>query len=309
MKIIEVRKIWDKAPHNAFTDLIRFQEHWFCAFREGTAHKSPDGALRILSSVDGKKWEPVGLITSTNSDLRDPKLAVTPEGQLMLCGGEALHDTSKHAHQSSVWFSKDGKTWSEKHKIGDLDFWLWRVTWHRGRAYSIGYYDRKDQFIRLYCSEDGKSFDTLVDRLFDIGFPNESMLVFDGDTAYCLLRRDGNPNTAMLGISHAPYTKWEWKDLGVRVGGPCLLRLPDARLVAAVRLYDGARRTSLCWVDPQWGRLREALKLPSGGDTSYAGLVLHDGILWVSYYSSHEGKAAIYLARVEVDNQGDVRTR
>ena len=47
------------------------------------------------------------------------------------------------------------------------------------------------------------------------------------------------------------------------------------------------------------GRLSESgyeplLTLPSGGDTSYPGLVWHDGLLWVSYYSSHEGKAAIY---------------
>jgi hypothetical protein len=40
--------------------------------------------------------------------------------------------------------------------------------------------------------------------------------------------------------------------------------------------------------------------LPSGGDTSYPGLAYHAGLLWVSYYSSHEGKAAIYLAKVKL---------
>ena len=54
------------------------------------------------------------------------------------------------------------------------------------------------------------------------------------------------------------------------------------------------------WVSPKTGRLRECLTLPSGGDTSYAGLVWHDGLLWVSYYSSHEEKTAIYLAKVKV---------
>jgi len=43
----------------------------------------------------------------------------------------------------------------------------------------------------------------------------------------------------------------------------------------------------------------ELLRLPSGGDTSYPGLVWHGGLLWVSYYSSHEGRASIYLARCE----------
>jgi hypothetical protein len=27
---------------------------------------------------------------------------------------------------------------------------------------------------------------------------------------------------------------------------------------------------------------------------------MHDGLLWVSYYSSHEGKTNIYLAKVEL---------
>src|SRR5262249_6659452 len=46
--------------------------------------------------------------------------------------------------------------------------------------------------------------------------------------------------------------------------------------------------------------LKELITLPSGGDTSYAGLVWHDDLLWVSYYSSHEGRAPIYLAKVRL---------
>ena len=45
---------------------------------------------------------------------------------------------------------------------------------------------------------------------------------------------------------------------------------------------------------------QERLKLPSGGDCSYPGLVWHEGVLWVSYYSSHEGRTMIYLARVQL---------
>ena len=43
------------------------------------------------------------------------------------------------------------------------------------------------------------------------------------------------------------------------------------------------------------------LKLPSGGDSSYAGMVWHQGLLWLSYYSSHEGKTSIYLARIRLE--------
>ncbi len=299
-RLISVRRIWDQAPHNAFTDLVRFQDRWFCTFREADQHVSSDGALRVIVSADGESWESAALISSPDSDLRDPKLAVTPHGQLTLYGAAALHDRSKHSHQSLAWLSSDGRTWSDKHEIGEPDLWLWRVTWFQGTAYGVGYGCGQDRVVRLYSSNDGTTFHPLVERLYDVGDPNETALVFEQEAVYCLLRRDGSPGSALLGLSRAPYTHWEWKDLGVPVGGPNMLRLPDGRLVAAVRLYDERARTSLCWIDPQAGRLTEFQELPSGGDTSYAGLVLHDGLLWVSYYSSHENKTAIYLAKVKL---------
>jgi hypothetical protein len=299
-EIVALKKIWDQAPHNAFTDLVRLDDRWYCVFREGQDHVSPDGALRVITSTDGQSWESAALITSSNSDLRDAKITVTPDRQLMLCGAEALHDRSQKSHQSLAWFSPDGRQWSDRHEIGDPDFWLWRVSWHGGTAYGIGYGCGEDQSIRLYTSQDGKHFETLVPRLFDEGYPNETSIVFDGDRAYCLLRRDGRPNTGLIGTAVAPFTQWSWQDLGACIGGPHMIRLPDGRFVAAVRLYDPHVRTSLCWIEPSTGTMKEFLTLPSGGDTSYAGLVWHADLLWVSYYSSHEGKTSIYLAQVRL---------
>jgi hypothetical protein len=304
--MVKVQKIWDQAPHNAFTDLVRFQDRWFCVFREGQGHVSPDGALRVITSADGERWESAALITSPNSDLRDAKITVTPDGRLMLAGAEAINAPTTHRHQSLVWFSADGRTWSDKHEVGDRDNWLWRITWHKGQAYGFGYGCRNDnRGIRLFTSSDGKSFDTLIDKASVEGtYPNETSLVFvSDDTCYCLLRQDGQPNSGYLGASRPPYTEWNWQKLGVQLGGPHMLRLPDGRFVAAVRLYDKQVRTSLCWVDVEAGKITEFLALPSGGDTSYAGLVLHDGLLWVSYYSSHEGKTNIYLAQVAISPQ------
>jgi hypothetical protein len=137
--------------------------------------------------------------------------------------------------------------------------------------------------------------------LFSEGYPNESGFEFLPDgTALCLLRRDGEKASAQLGTAKAPYKEWSWRDVGVKIGGPALLRLPDGRLIAGVRLYDGKVRTALVEVDAEAGKLRELVALPSGGDSSYPGLVWHEGVLFVSYYSSHEGKTAIYLARMKM---------
>ena len=304
LKLFDVQKIWDAAPHNAFTDLIWHNGHFFCVFREGKTHVSPDGALRVITSADGEHWGPAALITSENSDLRDAKITVTPGGKLMLSGAEALHDKSVHTHQSLVWFSDDGYNWSKKQEIGNPDFWLWRTTWHNNEAFNFGYGCGEKKSLRLYKSHDGKTFKTLVENLNLEGYPNETSIVFKGDTAFCLLRRDGESKSGLLGISIPPYTVWSWKDLGVRIGGPDMILLPDGRFLAAVRLYETDNwhpaRTSLCWIDPVTGKLSEALTLPSGGDTSYAGMVWYEDVLWVSYYSSHEEKTSIYLTKIQI---------
>ncbi|MCC7336578.1 MAG: exo-alpha-sialidase [Pirellulaceae bacterium] len=306
--IVNVQRIWDAAHHNAFTDLIRFHDQWYCVFREGSSHVSPDGALRVIRSTDGKTWTSAALITSEVADLRDAKITVTPDQRLMLSGAAAMHDTSHYKHQSMSWFSDDGENWSEPVEVGERDNWLWRVTWHDGKAYGVGYQtnDSPERLAKLFRSPDGKHYDVIVERLFDQGYPNETSLVFTADdTCYCLLRRDAGSKTGQLGTSQPPYTDWSWKDLGIRIGGPQMIQLPDGRFVAAVRLLDGRTRTSLCWLDPTSGKITEFLTLPSGGDTSYAGLVWHADRLWVSYYSAHEANAdfttAIYFAEVELE--------
>ena len=298
-------QIWDAAPHNAFTDLVRHNDRWFCVFREGESHVSNDGALRVISSVDGKQWSSSALITCDSADLRDAKISVTPDGQLMLCGAAALHQPASYRHQSRTWFSTDGADWSEGHDVGDPDYWLWRVTWYGDTAYGIGYGTGSTRSTRLYQSNDGRSFERLVPTLLSEGYTNESALVFLADgRCVCLLRRDvyeDAPSTGLLGMAVPPYTEWTWKDLGVRIGGPDMIRLPDGRFFAVVRLYGeeegwGPAWTSLCEIDLEAGTLREQERLPSGGDTSYAGLVWHEDELWISYYSSHEEKTSIYLA-------------
>lgn len=306
--LVDYARIWDEAPHNAFTNLVRFQDRWFCVFREGQGHVSADGALRVITSQDGETWTSAARITSDTADLRDAQICITPDNRLMLTGAAALHQPAEARHQTMAYFSEDGFTWTEGVPIGEKDLWLWRVTWLGDTAYGIGYSTGDkwpSRFTRLYKSEDGVNFEVLVDKLRDNEYTNESQIVFAEDgTAWCLLRRDEKApreTTGLFGTAQPPYTEWTWRDTGARTGGPAMIQIPDGRLVAAVRLYDERTRTSLCWIDPNTGKLTEFLALPSGGDTSYPGLVWHDGLLWVSYYASHEGKTSIYLARVRID--------
>ena len=107
--IVSVARIWDAGARDAFTDLIRWRDHWYCTFREGDAHVGGDGRLRVLDSTDGKKWKSAALVRETGVDLRDPKLSITPDDRLMITAGGSVYDgTPDLGRQPRVMFSKDG---------------------------------------------------------------------------------------------------------------------------------------------------------------------------------------------------------
>ncbi|MDX1392470.1 MAG: sialidase family protein [Rheinheimera sp.] len=298
LKMQQVQRIWQQAQHNAFTDLIDYNAALWCVFREGSAHVSADGAFRILRSTDGVSWHSLARLAIADADLRDAKFCLTSNGQLAIYGVGAWHNKSQASHQTYCWLSADGEHWSAPEPIGDTDIWLWRMAWQHNQLFAVGYHVAKPAFIRLYQGADVRQLRRL-DEIYRGSFASESALMFQADaTALCLLRRD--PGHGLLGRSRAPYTDWQWQDLGCRIGGPQWLQLADGRLLACVRLYDKTIRTSLCWIDADTGRLTEALVLPSGGDCSYAGMVQRGNRVYISYYSSHEGSSAIYLARLTV---------
>lgn len=301
-ELVSVRKIWDRAPHNAFTDLLRFRDRWICAFREAEGHVGGDGKVRLLDSADGEAWESAGLVGEEGIDLRDPKLSVTPDGRLMIVAGGSVYRGGKKllGRRPRVAFSKDGRSWTAPEPVLSEGEWLWRVTWHDGRAYGAAYNasEKPEWKLRLYSSADGAAFD-LVTPLDVPGHPNETTLRFAADGGMiALVRREAGNATAWIGASPPPYKEWKWQETKHRVGGPNFLIRADGSMWAGGRSYPGGARTALARLTRE--SYEPALTLPSGGDTSYPGLVLHEGLLWMSYYSSHEGKSSIYLAKVKL---------
>lgn len=302
--MLTARCIWQQAEHNAFTDLIWFKQALWCVFREGSGHVSPDGAFRLLRSADlGSNWQSAALISATDADLRDAKLSIDPAGKLLILGAGALHNREQQSHQSYLWQSEDGYSWTAATPIGEPDIWLWRMAWQQlprqiPHCYAVGYHTGPDKLVRLYQGDSPLQLAPVTDLLSG-QYANESGLLFEPDgTALCLLRRD--PEHGLFGQSKPPYTYWQWQDVGWRIGGPQWLQLPDGRLLACVRLYDDEVRTSLCLINRQTGKLTEWQSLPSAGDCSYAGMVLRDDTLYISYYSSHQGKTAIYFTQLPI---------
>lgn len=295
-KLVSVKKIWDRGEHNAFTDLIRFGDRWWCTFREAKDHGPSIGKVRVIVSDDGDAWESAALLGSTAGiDLRDPKLSIMPDGRLMLIAGGSVYEGDVYRTRAPrVSFSQDGRQWTEPEKLLAEDHWLWRATWHDGWAYAVSKLGegRNPRRGMLYRSRDGLEWDWITEFHLpnDTWNASETTLRFMPDDELIALVR---PH--WIGTSQPPYTRWTWTKLKEKIGGPNFIRLPDGRLWAAGRHYGNPSTTVLARMTRD--SYQPVITLPSGGDCSYPGMVWHDERLWMSYYSSHEGKTSIYLAK------------
>lgn len=309
-EIVSVKQIWDAGKHNAFTDLIRFHDKFYCVFREADAHVGGDGRIRVLVSKDGTVWKSAALLKEKGIDLRDPKLSITPDGRLMIALGGSVYRGGRKliSRQPRVAFSKDGQQWTKTKPVLEKGEWLWRVTWHKGIAYGVSYRSvpkkakpgtpESEWLITLFASSDGVNYKTVTDLKVP-NRPNETTLRFlpDGEML-ALVRREAGSKKAWIGSAKHPYKKWTWQETAHRVGGPNFIRLPDGKLWAGGRSYPGGAKTVLATMTRN--SYTPVLTFPSGGDTSYPGFVWHDGFLWMSYYASHEGKTSIYLAKIRL---------
>jgi hypothetical protein len=158
--------------------------------------------------------------------------------------------------------------------------------------------------VTLFESSNGIDYRPIVS--WDIaGYPNETTLRFSkAGEMVALLRRDkAFDNKAWIGVSSYPYKEWTWHIAKHYFGGPNFVILDDGSFWAAGRVctinpYGLFEKTVMASMEVD--DLTPFLVLPSGGDTSYPGIVYQDGNFLISYYSSHESKTAIYLACVSM---------
>ncbi|HEU0121067.1 MAG TPA: sialidase family protein [Bryobacteraceae bacterium] len=314
-QLVSVSKIWDRAPHSAFGDLTHWNGRWYAVFREGQGHapspgKPDDGRLRVISSPDGASWKSDALVEETGVDLRDPHLSITPDNRLMIVAGGSFYPNGEYkTRQSRVLFSHDGKAWTKPVPVVADGHWLWRVIWHRGTAYGVSKYgspmtEKKEnpRKIRLVKSTDGIHWDTVTELAVPGGDETTVRIHPDGRMIALTRRTWDDGNIAWIGVSKPPYKDWTWSPSGHFIGGPNFTILPNGVWAAGGRLLEKndpkQRYTELG--ELTLSGFTTKLRLPSGGDSSYPGFVWHNNQLWTLYYSSHEGKTCIYLAKIRL---------
>ncbi|MGD9722334.1 MAG: sialidase family protein [Pirellulales bacterium] len=309
--VIAIERIWDRPGHAAFTDLARQGEYLYCTFREGSGHiPGLNGTIRVIRSRDGAHWESAALLDEPHVDLRDPKLSITPDGRLMInMGASYYHGSQRVKIESRVAFSDtSGATFGPAQRVefpaqmitgGD---WLWRVTWHARKAWAcVQQVFEGGRTLRLVQSDDGIRYREVAQ--LDVDAPSETTLRFlDDGTLLAMIRCESKPPIGRIGTARPPYTEWKFVDSNKRFGGPNMIQLPSGAWLAGSRDYLPQSHTALWWLDLPSGHFRDVLKLPSSGDNSYPGFVVDRECdrLYMSYYSSHEGRTAIYLATLRL---------
>ena len=314
LRLKSVERIWDQAPHSAFTDLLQVGDRLLCAFREGERHALGEaGRIRVIARDPGGAWRSVALLEEPGVDLRDPKLSRMPDGRVMLlCGGSVYEGAALRSCRSRVYVSENaGEGFGAPRPVvlddaisSEAD-WLWRVTWVGEAGYGVVYQPLAPEPRRahLVATEDGASYRHVT--TFSLGDrPTEVALrEVDGGDLLAIVRHDGKDRRASLGRSSPPFEDWRFQRLAEHVGGPDLVmtgRLDG--IVGGRRFPGGVARTALSHLGLRLdgpGPLGPPLVLPSAGDTSYPGMLRSGEDLLVSYYSSHEGRTSIYLATLE----------
>lgn len=303
-RLLSLTKVWGRADHSAFTDIIEFKGSYFLIFRESTDHAADiDGTIRVLKSSDGQTWNSVAHLEVPNIDLRDPTISITPDDRLQINSGGSIYINGELTRLNSfVSFSDDGTTWSIPEKVIDGK-WLWRLTWNDKVGYGITYeisdYSdlKKPWYATLYKTADGIHYEVVTD-LHLTQQPSEATIRFQKDGTAVALMRSGR---GLIGHSSPPYTDWVWHELLMHLGGPNFVILPSGLMWGSARILKAEESQLKAYTVVAKMTLesfKTELQLPSGGDTGYPGLLFKNGVLWVSYYSSHEGKSQIYLAKV-----------
>jgi hypothetical protein len=330
-ELLSVERIWDFSPYCAMGDLIRFKNEWICCFTERSTHMpfpgtEDNGKLRVIGSKNLKKWESKALIEEKDIDLRDPHLSVTPDGHLMMvAGGSRYPDGFYKGRQSRVMFSENGSVWTKPQPLFLDGHWLWQVTWHNGKAFSVSKCSstittlptpaQRQQF--LLTSEDGIHWEEITELKVPSG--DETAIRFYPDGKMILLMRrqgegwptyeDNLAGDAVIGSSNPPYKEWNWHKTKHFIGGPNFIILPDGKMIGGGRTY---RIDKIYFPTVSIGFMNEysfepKLNLPSStgnGEQGYPGFVYDEGILYCAYYSAHEkiGKPEIFLAKIRVKN-------
>ncbi len=301
---VEVYPAVADGMHNSNTDLIYWQDAFWLIHASSPWHLgSPECELILWRSEDARAWERITTFDADGNDIRDPTFApINGRLYLYVMINEGVMATP---FATTMTWSEDGRAWAPMREIEPKGWLFWRPKTFDGETwYCPAYWHEHGRSI-LLKSTDGENWEE-VSEIYEGGANDETAIEFlpDGrmlSTARLEVSADsifGHPGAGtMIGIAEPPYTEWTRTMSKVtRLDGPRLFQYDGA--VWAVGRHNpeprrfpnypasivAKKRTALYKVEPD--ELIYLSSLPSGGDTSYAGVVVREDTAYVSYYTS-----------------------
>ncbi len=282
----------------------------------------PDGTLELIAGraglKDGAYTDRSSVETIWNGSTWTPLSPIAEEGDWLWRSHWATDDKRDYPKHFG------GKAWSINYRLPKPRLWTVHLM---QRSLESPWKEMPPQRRPL-----GKTRKTEALGLGIGGLPNEATVRSHGDgRLYILLRREGGGRNfnarkarGLVGVG-TPLKKsftecgdlnfsWRWYSLPWRIGGPNFIFLKNGGALASFRkiVRDSVgRRTGravLALAPPPkkegvplpLQNLKLNFELPSSGDASYTGLVEHNNKIWVSWYSSHRGKAQVYIGELEL---------
>jgi hypothetical protein len=291
--------------HNSNTDLLRWRGEFWLAHAAAPWHFASRRTRIVLRrSLDARSFREAASFAVPGEDVRDPKLLAWGE-RLWLYFLPNRHLPEPRPYTTLVTSSADGVAWEEPAPVEPRGWLLWRPKPLGSDLVVTAYWHEHGRAV-LLRSGDGRRFE-LVSQILagESGDETDFELLADGRILATSRLEGQEPDawfgdpggTTLLSVAEPPYLRWRQRRAdAARLDGPCLFRVGE-RVFAIGRYEPVARsglfatgsilarkRTALYEVEPS--RLRLLAVLPSAGDTSYAGVAVHDGHLYASYYTS-----------------------
>ncbi len=297
---IVTREIINSKYHLAFTDLIKYNDIWYIAFRFSDEHVATNfGHIIIAKSENLETWKSEQIYMQNGYDLRDPKFLIKDSVLCIHFHSTTIKPYGESRNDYIAKYNPKNDKWGNAIKINkntNKKSWFWRLTEHNNKIYTIAY--RVGEPLRLFTSNNGTDFKELSIFTDIQGRPSEATLRFSNDVVYALIRRE--EGGALLARSSVlDMTAWTFIDLPwEKMGGPNFL-IYENKLLITGRVNGLAKLFSYS-LDAN--TLKEIATFPGGiKEMGYCGMYIEDEFLYISYYTgNNNGGFCLKISRINL---------
>jgi hypothetical protein len=247
-------------------------------------------------------------IRVAGEDIRDPKFAVI-NNQIFIY---FLKNNGVMAipYGTGYMNSSDGVTWSTQKDLPGMAGWcLWRPRTRDNVTWYCSVYKNDQMDNSLFSTTNGINW-TFVSKIASgVGISEDELIFLEDGRMLVSIRNELNPTTVfgdvmagtLLAISNPPYTSWNVTlDKLTKLDGPCLFNITNRyfavgrfqpevdNMLTAMGSVFAKKRTSLFeFVNlSTTPALQYISDLPSSGDSTYEGVVINNGRIYITYYTN-----------------------